>query len=75
MIKMSAKYGQYPYREYSGDTGLTQLIQMKPENAIIFICGYDISDEIKLLAYHNDIIYLDLTHPFESNPNESVLFS
>ncbi len=72
---MSAKYGQYPYREYSGDIGLTQLIKMKPENALIFICGFDINDDIKLLAYHNDLIYIDLIHPFESNPNQSIFFS
>lgn len=71
----SAHFGQYSYREYSGATGLKKILQTKPQNALIFVCNIDITDDIKMLAYHNDLIYLDITHPFESNPSTDILFS
>lgn len=27
-----------------------------------------------MLAYHNDLIYLNISHPFESNPDINTLF-
>ena len=35
----------------------------------------EITDEIKMLAYHNDLIYLSISHPFESNPTTDILFA
>ena len=74
-IEQSAGFGQYAYSEYSGDTGLDQLIKMKPRNALIFISNTPITDDIRLLSYHNDLIYLDFVHPFELDPHRHILFS
>lgn len=74
-IEQSAGFGQYAYSEYSGDTGLDQLIKIKPRNALIFVSNTDINDDIRLLAYHNDLIYLDFVHPFELDPHRNILFS
>lgn len=73
-IKSSAQFGQYSYREYSGANELKELIRLQPRNTLIFICNLDITDDLKVLAYHNDLIYLDISHTFESNPNTSLLF-
>jgi hypothetical protein len=72
---MSARFGQYTYSEYSGITGLDQLVKMKPKNALIFISGIEITPELRVLAHHNDVIYLDIVHPWESDPTSDILFS
>jgi hypothetical protein len=72
---MSARFGQYTYSEYSGITGLDQLVRIQPKNAIIFISGIEITPELRLLAHHNDVIYLDIVHPWESDPTSDILFS
>ena len=74
-IEISARYGQYAYSAYYGNTGLNQLMRMRPKNAIIFISGTEITPELRLLAHHNDLIYLDIVHPWESTPNTDILFS
>ena len=50
-------------------------MKTKPKNALIFVSNTDINDNMKILAYHNDLIYLDLTHPWESDPTQEILFS
>lgn len=74
-MKISTKISQYSYREFFGDTGLTTLKKIKPSNALIFICNIDSIENFQTIAFHNDLIYLDLSHPFESHPNTSLLFS
>ncbi len=74
-ISTSARFGQYSYKEYSGNTGLREILRIQPRNTLIFICNIDITDDIRMLSYHNDLIYLDITHPFESNPHKDILFS
>ena len=74
-IERSARFGQYVYTEYSGATGLDQLIMMQPKNNLIFISNTPITDDLRLLAYHNDLIYLDFIHPFEIDPHRNMLFS
>jgi hypothetical protein len=73
-IHASAKFGQYSYREYTGNTGLEELIRMKPKNALIFLCNIEMSHAIEVLGYHNDLIYLDISHPYETNPDTTLLF-
>ena len=74
-ISFSAHIWQYNYHEYSGNDKIRELIRSQPRNSLIFICNIDITDDIRMLAYHNDLIYLDIFHPFESNPNTNILFS
>ncbi|MBC7503429.1 hypothetical protein H7169_00460 [Candidatus Gracilibacteria bacterium] len=74
-ISTSARSGQYQYREYTGDDGLENLVKTKPRNALIFISNTDITEDIRILAYHNDVIYLDLIHPWESDPTNDILFA
>lgn len=74
-IAQSARFGQHSYEEYSGATGLEYMIKMKPKNTLIFISNTEITDDIELLAYHNDVIYIDLTHSYESDPDTHMLFS
>jgi hypothetical protein len=50
------------------------LIQKKPKNTLIFICNASVDNHLKILAHHNDLIYLDITHPFESEPDENTMF-
>jgi hypothetical protein len=50
-------------------------MKMKPRNALIFISNTAITPEMRLLAYHNDLIYLDLIHPWESDPTSNILFA
>ncbi|NRH20534.1 hypothetical protein HOO68_00610 [Candidatus Gracilibacteria bacterium] len=74
-ISISAKFGGHPYREFFGDTtNLKNLSNSKPRNALIFICNINPSEIPKSLAFHNDLIYIDLIHPFEENPHTSILF-
>ena len=75
LIHTSAQFGQYPYREYIGNTGLKDLIKMKPKNALIFLCNIEIDNTVEILGYHNDLIYLDISHPYENNADETLLFS
>ncbi|MBX9809336.1 hypothetical protein K2X92_03045 [Candidatus Gracilibacteria bacterium] len=76
LLSKNAKLGGHTYHEYVGTKGLGNIIQKQPKNNLIFICNLgEITDEIKLLAFHNDVIYLDLYHPFEKNPNDNILFS
>ncbi len=74
-MKISTKIWQYSYREFFGDTGFAALKKIKPNNALIFICNTDSLEDLQTIAFHNDLIYLDLSHPFESNPDTSLLFS
>ena len=74
-IEHSARFGQYAYSEYSGDTGLDQLVMMQPKNTLIFVSNTPITDDLRLLAYHNDLIYLDFVHSFEIDPHRAILFS
>lgn len=76
-IEMSARFAQYPYRSYCWAGELKNLIAMKPKNALIFICNVnlDSQEKISTIAYHNDLIYLDLFHPFEADPETNLLFS
>ncbi|MBC7498664.1 hypothetical protein H7170_03420 [Candidatus Gracilibacteria bacterium] len=71
-IETSAKFAGYQYSEY---LGLEQLIRSQPKNALIFISGIPITQDISRIAYHNDLIYLDITHPWESDPTGDILFS
>jgi hypothetical protein len=71
-IETSAKFAGYQYNEY---TRLDQLTQVQPKNTIIFISGTDITPDMRLLAYHNDLIYLDIIHPWELVPTSDILFS
>ena len=72
-IARSARIGQYTYRDLSeGD--ISSMSHMQPMNALIFICNTEIDDQIRLLAYHNDLIYLDLYHPYERDPDTDLLF-
>jgi hypothetical protein len=48
-IRTSAQFGQYSYREYIGDSGLEALINMKPKNALIFLCNIEINDIVEVL--------------------------
>ena len=75
IIRESARFGQYTYSEYSGDTGLDQIVMMQPRNALIFVSNTPITEDLRLLAYHNDLICLDFIHPFEIDPNQNTLFS
>ncbi len=74
IIKQSAEFGGYNYQEYHWNDALQKLIQKKPKNTLLFICNSSIDNTIKSLAHHNDLIYLDITHPFESNPDENTMF-
>ena len=76
LLNRNIKLWWHTYNEFFGQQGLINIIKKQPKNNLIFICNlWDISNEIKLLAYHNDVIYLDLYHPFEKNPNNNILFS
>ncbi len=74
-MKMSTKIWQYSYREFFGDSGFAALKKIKPSNALILICNTDSIEPLQTVAFHNDLIYLDLSHPFESHPDTSLLFS
>ncbi len=74
-MKISTKIWQYSYREFFGDTGLAALKKIKPDNKLIFIFNTDDIEQFKTMAFHNDLIYVDLSHPFESQPDTSLLFS
>jgi hypothetical protein len=74
-IENSARFGQYPYRTYSGELWLKELIAMKPKNALIFICNLDVDLGLWSIAHHNDLIYIDIYHEFEMHPNSDLLFS
>ena len=74
-MKISTKIWQFSYREFFGDTGLAALKKIKPNNTLIFICNTDSINHLQTIAFHNDLIYLDLSHPFESHPDTSLLFS
>ncbi len=71
-IETSAKFAGYQYSEYPW---LEQLIRSQPKNALIFISGIPITQDISRIAYHNDLIYIDITHPWESDPTWDILFS
>lgn len=75
IIAMSTKFWWYKHREFFGKNGIKELINLKPHNALIFICNTEDLQVLRSIAFHNDLIYLDLTHPFESDPNTSLLFS
>lgn len=75
ILKMSAKFGEYSYREFFGESGLQELKRIQPVNTLIFVCNTNADNSLKSLAFHNDLIYLDLFHPFELNPDSSQLFS
>ncbi len=73
-IRCSAQFWQYAYQEYNTDTSIEKVVQMKPKNALIFLCNITITDTIRKLAYHNDLIYLDIYHPYERHPSIPLLF-
>lgn len=75
LIEMSARYNQYDYQHYAGSLGLDRLIRSQPRNTLICISGITITPEIQLLAYHNDLIYLDFVHPWEMDPSSDIMFS
>ena len=76
LLSKNARLGGHTYQEYIGTKSLWKIVQKQPKNNLIFICNlWEISDDIKILAFHNDVIYLNLYHPFEKNPNDNILFS
>jgi hypothetical protein len=75
LIEMSARYNQYDYQHYAGPSGLDRLIRSQPRNTLMCISGITITPEIRLLAHHNDLIYLDFVHPFEIDPQWDIMFS
>lgn len=74
-LEKSARFGQYQYRTYSGKSWLKELIAMKPRNALIFVCNLDADLALRNIAYHNDLIYIDMYHEFEMHPDRDLLFS
>lgn len=72
---MSAQFWWYKYREFFGDNGIKEIKSLKPNNALILISNIEDLASLQSIAFHNDLIYIDVTHPFESNPNTSLLFS
>jgi hypothetical protein len=74
-IQKSAQFAGYQYNKYIWDTALSTLIKMQIKNHIIFISNIEITPDIWLLAYHNDVIYLDFIHSFEENPQSDIMFS
>lgn len=76
ILKKNAQFWWHQYRDFFGETGLKNLIKQQPKNKLIFIWNYENIDEnIKLLAFHNDLIFIDLRHPFEIDPTDDYLFS
>jgi CRISPR/Cas system CSM-associated protein Csm4 (group 5 of RAMP superfamily) len=71
-IETTTKFAGYRYSHY---TKLNELIQSQPRNTIILITGIEINPDMRLLAHHNDLIYLDIAHPWESDPTSDILFS
>ena len=71
-IETSAQFAGYRYSEYRDLAGLARA---KPKNAIILISGQEATLDMRLLAYHNDLIYIDITHPWEGDPTSDILFS
>ena len=71
-IETSAQFAGYRYSEYRDLAGLARA---KPKNAIILISGQEATPDMRLLAYHNDLIYIDITHPWEGDPTSDILFS
>jgi hypothetical protein len=51
------------------------MIVKKPKRAIILISWVSLDTSMRQLAYHNDLIYLDIVHPYESDPTWDILFS
>lgn len=74
-IETSARFWQYQYSEHDGSTGLHNILKTKPKNALIFVSNIELSDEIRILAHHNDVVYIDFIHPYEKDPDSMVLFS
>ena len=74
-IQESALQWKHSYREYSGENALKNLIHEKLSDHLIFICNREITPEIERLAFHNDLIYIDLYNPYEANPDIDLMFS
>ncbi len=71
-IQSSAQFAGCQYSEY---LWLDELTRSQPKNTLIFISGIAITQDISRIAYHNDLIYLDITHPWETSPTWDILFS
>lgn len=74
-ISISAKFWWHPYQEFFWENKIKELQNTKPRNNLIFICNIDPLNIPASLAFHNDLIYLDIVNNFEEDPNTSLLFS
>lgn len=76
ILKKNAQFWWHQYQDFFGKNGINTLIKQQPKNALIFIWNYEnIDQNIKLLAFHNDLIFIDLRHPFELDPSNEYMFS
>lgn len=74
-ISQSAKAGWHGYKELSSSK---DFLLLKPKKSLIFIASNSaetsLLQEIQTLAWYNDVIFLHVSHPFEVDGWEDILF-
>ncbi len=74
VLRESAKKWRHTFSIYSWEMGKKYLEKKKPKNTLICIVDENYEGLYKKLSYHNDVLFIDILHPFEENPSSDVLF-
>ena len=54
--------------------GKKYLEKKKPKNTLVCIVDEHYEGLYKKLSYHNDVVFIDITHPFERDADTDILF-
>lgn len=77
LLEISAKKLRFPFQTFHGKLSqqIENLIKSKTKNTLIIILSSDTdiwNASISALSYHNDVVIVQVKHPFEIKPDTSV---
>lgn len=73
VFRSSCAQENITYQEYS-NLPIHTFIRLHPRNMLIIVSDSIVDKKLQELAHHNDVIYLDILHPFEIYPTPQILF-
>lgn len=74
LIEANAKRGKHRFYFYQWAWWMDSLTRRKPRNSLICILWWWYWQQYTPMIYHNDFLYLDIIHRFESDPDIPLFF-
>ncbi|PID84114.1 hypothetical protein CSB09_02445 [Candidatus Gracilibacteria bacterium] len=77
LLEMSAQKSRFPSKSFVGNiqSQIQTLLKTKVKNHLIILISSNLEaleSDIHVLSHHNDVIIIQVEHPFEKNPNKNV---